>query len=228
MAAYLPPGDVRWIPAPKSEEKTIVGMIDALNLFADIVSAARTAGTRCERATRNEEQPTQYLTLRPVLPDDALLLRQREHFDAIYRGENYAGGGTLRHLQGAQHLELAPAPFPTRRGRFCSPGMPTRDYWENDPEEPCDILKVPHHGDDKSMTQTLLTRLQPEYAVISCENAESPKKPRPAPEVLSMLLDQVPHVLCTENRLFERYPATTQTVIRLLVDCDGTISHTRI
>ena len=78
------------------------------------------------------------------------------------------------------------------------------------------------------MTQKLLSRLQPEYAVISCENAVSPKKERPAPQVLSMLLDQVPHVLCTENRLFERFPDTTQECIRIEVDTDGAITYNRI
>jgi hypothetical protein len=42
-----------------------------------------------------------------------------------------------------------------------------------------------------------------------------------------MLLDQVPHVLCTENRLFERYPATTQLGVRIEIDPDGTIRHYR-
>ena len=40
-----------------------------------------------------------------------------------------------------------------------------------------------------------------------------------------MLLDQVPHVLCTENKLFERYPATTQLGVRIEIDPDGTIRH---
>lgn len=227
IAAYLPPEGAHWISAPESEEKTIVGMIDALNLFADIISAARTAGTRCECATREAEQLTKRLSLRPVPPDDALLLRQRAHFDAIYRGETMPED-ELYAISKERNISSLRLRLSYADRQIVLTGDSYAAYWENDPEEPCDILKVPHHGDDKSMTQTLLSRLQPEYAVISCENAESPKKPRPAPEVLSMLLDQVPHVLCTENRLFERYPATTQTMIRLSVDCDGTIRHTRI
>ena len=43
-----------------------------------------------------------------------------------------------------------------------------------------------------------------------------------------MLLDQVPHVLCTENRLFERFPATTQIGIRIQIAPDGTITHARV
>ena len=227
MAVYLPPEDARWIPAPNSEEKTIVGMIDALNLYADIVAAARAAGTRCECATKEEEQLTRRLSLRAVLPDDALVLRQREHFDAIYRGEAIPED-TLYAISKERNISSLRLRLSYANRQIVLTGDSYAAYWENDPEEPCDILKVPHHGDDKSMTQTLLNRLQPEYAVISCENAESPKKPRPAPEVLSMLLDQVPHVLCTENRLFERYPATTQTMIRIVIDHNGTIEHSRM
>jgi hypothetical protein len=75
------------------------------------------------------------------------------------------------------------------------------------------------------MTQKLLDRLKPEYAVISCENAESPKKERPAQHVLEMLLKCVPHVLCTENRAFHHYPASTQIAVRLEIHPDGSIHH---
>ena len=227
MAAYLPPEDAAWILAPNSEEKTIVGMIDALNLFEDIVCAAQKSGTRCERATREAERATDALTIQPVPADDALLARQKEHFDAIYRGETMPEDAlyaiSKERNNSSLRLRLTYA-----GKRILLTGDSYAAYWEDDPEQPCDILKVPHHGDDKAMTQKLLSRLQPEYAVISCENAASPKKERPAPQVLSMLLDQVPHVLCTENRLLERFPATTQERIRIEIDTDGTITHKRI
>ena len=226
MAVYLPPEGARWIPAPNSEEKTIVGMIDALNLFADIVSAARAAGTRCESAAREAEALTDRLILRPVPPDEALLARQKEHFDGIYQGAPLSED-VLYAISKERNISSLRLRLRYAGKQILLTGDSYAAYWENDPEEPCDILKVPHHGDDKSMTQKLLNRLQPEYAVISCENAASPKKERPAPQVLSMLLDQVPHVLCTENRLFERYPATTQLGVRIEIDPDGTIRHLR-
>lgn len=224
LAAYLPPLGARWIPAAKSEEKTIIGMIDALNLFADIIRSARAAGTRCESATRHIEHPTPQLTLCPVPPDDALLLRQKEHFDAIYLGSSLPDD-ILYAISKERNISSLRLRLKYAGKQILLTGDSYASYWEDDPEAPCDILKVPHHGDDKSMTQKLLSRLQPEYAVISCENAFSPKKERPAPQVLSMLLDQVPHVLCTENRLFERYPATTQLGVRIEIDPDGTIRH---
>ena len=227
VAAYLPPENAAWILAPNSGEKTIVGMIDALNLYQDIISSARALGTRCEKATREEELLTSQLTLCPIPADDALLARQKEHFDALYRGETMPED-VLYAISKERNISSLRLRLTYADKRILLTGDAYAAYWENDPEQPCDILKVPHHGDDKSMTQKLLTSLSPEYAVISCENAASPKKERPAPQVLSMLLDQVPHVLCTENRLFERYPATTQECVRIEIETDGTISHTRV
>lgn len=227
MAAYLPPEDASWIFAPNSEEKTIVGMVDALNLYQDIICAARKSGTQCERANRETERVTDKLSIRPVPADDALLARQKQHFDALYHGEAMPED-VLYVISKERNISSLRLRLTYADKRILLTGDSYAAYWENDPEEPCDILKVPHHGDDKSMTQKLLSRLQPEYAVISCENAASPKKERPAPQVLSMLLDQVPHVLCTENRLFERFPATTQECIRIEIDTNGTITHTCI
>ena len=227
MASYLPPEDASWILAPNSEEKTIVGMVDALNLYQDIVSAARALGTHCERANRETEQLTERLAMRPVPADDTLLARQKEHFDAIYHGE-VMPEDVLYAISKERNISSLRLRLTYADRRILLTGDAYASYWENDPEEPCDILKVPHHGDDKSMTQKLLSSLQPEYAVISCENADSPKKERPAPQGLSMLLDQVPHVLCTENRVFERFPATTQERIHIEIDTDGTITHSRV
>lgn len=224
LAVYLPPKGAPWIDSSVSEEKTIVGLCDALNLYSDIVSAARDSGTLCETAGRNAERLTPQLTMLPVLPDEALVRRQQKQFDAIFRGEPLSeemlyASSKERNISSLR-LRL------TYAGRtVLLTGDSYAAYWENDPEEPCDILKVPHHGDEKSMTQKLLNRLKPAYAVISCENAESPKKERPAQHVLEMLLNSVPHVLCTENRSFEQYPPSTQTVVRLEIHPDGSICH---
>ena len=222
LAAYLPPENAGWVYAPDSNQKTIVGLIDALNLFSDIVSAARACGTVCERAANCNLRLTDELSMTVTTPDNALLARQKEHFDAIYRGaalpEDVLYACSKDRNVSSLRLLLSYA------GRsILLTGDSYASYWEHDPGQPCDILKVPHHGDEKSMTQLLLNRLRPEYAVISCENAAAPKKERPAPHVLTMLLDQVPHVLCTENRAFANYPAGTQSAVRLEIHPDGSI-----
>ncbi|HWP21698.1 MAG TPA: MBL fold metallo-hydrolase [Candidatus Cryosericum sp.] len=224
LAVYLPPEGAPWIDSSVSEEKTIVGLCDALNLYADIVSAARSSGTTCEIASRTAKKLTPQLTMLPVLPDKALVRRQKKQFDAIFRGEPMTED-VLYAISKERNISSLRLRLTYADKTVLLAGDSYAAYWENDPEEPCDILKVPHHGDEKSMTQILLDRLKPEYAVISCENVESPKKERPAKFVLEMLLNGVPRVLCTENRSFEGYPATTQTVVRLEIHPDGAIFH---
>lgn len=224
LAVTLPPENAPWIDSSVSEEKTIVGLCDALNLYSDIVTAARESGTLCETASLTSEQLTPQLSMLPVLPDEALVRRQKKQFDAIFRGEPLSED-VLYAVSKERNISSLRLRLTYAGRTVLLTGDSYAAYWENDPEEPCDILKVPHHGDEKSMTQVLLDRLKPEYAVISCENAESPKKERPADHVLEMLLMSVPHVLCTENRAFQHYPASTQTAVRLEIHPDGSICH---
>lgn len=224
LAVTLPPENAPWIDSSVSEEKTIVGLCDALNLYSDIVTAARESGTLCETASRTAEQLTPQLSMLPVLPDEALVRRQKKQFDAIFRGEPLSED-VLYAVSKERNISSMRLKLTYAGRTVLLTGDSYAAYWEDDPGDPCDILKVPHHGDEKSMTQVLLDRLKPEYAVISCENAESPKKERPADHVLEMLLMSVPHVLCTENRAFQHYPASTQTAVRLEIHPDGSICH---
>lgn len=52
-------------------------------------------------------------------------------------------------------------------------------YAEKELQNAVDILKVGHHGDNKSMTETLASKLKPQYAVISCMREYDEKKDRP-------------------------------------------------
>lgn len=45
------------------------------------------------------------------------------------------------------------------------------EYLSSSPA-PCGFLKIPHHGQKEKLTDALLAALQPEYAVITCSDAE--------------------------------------------------------
>ncbi len=47
------------------------------------------------------------------------------------------------------------------------PGDTTASCWENCSPHSCDLVKLPHHGHSDSMTESLLKRIRPAYAVIS-------------------------------------------------------------
>lgn len=222
IAAYLPPEDAGWIDSPDSGEKTIVGLCDTLNMFRDAVADARARGVVCELAAPAEESPVPGLSWRFTLPDGALLARQKEMFDRLYHGGMASEDALYAISKDRNNSSLLLRLTYAGRSVLLT-GDSYAKYWEDAPEPPCDILKVPHHGDDKSMTERLIARLHPEYAVVSCENNAVPKKERPAPFVMNLLYERVPHVLCTENREFPNFPAATNRAVRLEIHDDGSI-----
>ena len=72
--------------------------------------------------------------------------------------------------------------------------------------EPCDVLKVAHHGSGHSSTQRFLDAVQPEVAVISC--GKNNKYKHPYPETLERLAN-------TSARVFR---TDTQGTVRLITD----------
>ncbi len=224
LAAYLPPDGARWVTAPAgSNVKTVVGLCDMLNMFSDIVSDVREKGGTCELAREGTIPVTNSLSMRVLLPDEGLLARQKSMFDGLYAGGQYPEDVLYAVSKERNCSSLRMYVDYAGRSALLT-GDSYAAYWENDERAvPCDILKVPHHGDEKSMTERLLLRLKPEYAVVSCQNDTSTKKERPAERVLKLLSGHVRHVLCTENRPFPAFPATAHDAVRISIDSDGTI-----
>lgn len=222
VTLYLPPANAGWITPAALKEKTVVGLCDALNMFRDIVSAARAQGCRCEEAAAGTEALTDALTMRLSLPDAALAERQRRMYDALYLHESpsdeeiYAVSKERNCSSLIARLEYA--------GRsVLFTGDSYASYWEESGQPSCDILKLPHHGDARSMTQALLDSLSPSYAVVSCQNDPNAKKERPAAFVVEMLQGRVA-ILCTENRDIPACPAATRRAVRFTIGEDGAIA----
>ncbi len=51
--------------------------------------------------------------------------------------------------------------------RIILPGDCVASVLERYVEGPCDVLKLPHHGRDNSVTETLMRELRPQYTVVS-------------------------------------------------------------
>lgn len=60
-------------------------------------------------------------------------------------------------------------------------------YEQNRIETYRHILQVPHHGDVKALTDTLVRKLRPSRAVISCEAAYIERKNRPSRAAAGLL-----------------------------------------
>ncbi|HWQ59006.1 MAG TPA: MBL fold metallo-hydrolase [Clostridia bacterium] len=223
LVLYLPPEGAKWVLTPESEEKSVVGLCDALNMFRDIVDFAREKGCSIERAQNIAETLRDGLKLAVYRPDDALAERQRQVFDALYLGmrpfhdDIYAVSKERNCSSLIVRLSYA--------GRsILLTGDSYAEYWEHGGQERCDILKLPHHGDGKSMTEQLIRRLSPEYAVISCQNDISPKKERPSAEIVAMVQRYVPNLLCTENRELPTLPAAAREAVRITINENGAIA----
>ncbi len=222
MALHLPPEGASWIFAPESDEKTIVGMCDALNLFRDITDIAREKGCACEEAKNGDELLTQRLKLTVYRPDEALALRQKQAFDALYLG-NAATRDELFAVSKERNCSSLIIRLEYALRSALLTGDSYASYWEESGQQRCDILKLPHHGDGKSMTEKLIKSLAPTYAVASCQNDTSAKKERPSAEVIAAVQKYVPNVLCTENRELPTLPASMHEAVRLIIAEDGEI-----
>jgi competence protein ComEC len=223
MAALrLPPENARWIRLARREVKTIVGMCDLLNLWKTTVSFAKAQGVLC-REIQEESVAFGGLTLRFLLPETELARRQKALFQALYGGETPPEDEMLRVSKERNCSSLLLRVEYAGRSLLL-----TGDAYASclEPLElpPCDVLKVPHHGDGKSMTEKLISALRPSFAVISCQNNPTEKKDRPCAEVLALLRRYVPDILCTENKELPSYPGTTKAAVRFVIQEDGRLT----
>lgn len=220
----LPPKDAEWItPDPLSVDKPTNGLCYALNILLDLAAAAARTGCAAEELEAGSVKLTDRLTMTVYAPRTKVIGQQRAVFDELYRHkpvpyEDVYKASKARNLSSLMvRLTYAGKSVLLTGDRYASD-------WENEGIPPCDILKLPHHGDPKSMTERLIKSLHPDYAVISCQNDPNQKKDRPNAEIVSMLQAYVPKVLCTENRELPTLPAATNNGVRFTISDGGEIA----
>ena len=223
-ALYLPPEDAGWIEPPfDSVDKTKNGLVHLLNIFRDATQTAADRGCACERVRAGTERLTDRLSVETILPKGSVVSLQTRVFDALYRGEPVDGDAWFSASK-QRNVSSLMLRFTYAGRSVLITGDRYADDWEDEPTGPCDVLKLPHHGDTKSMTEKLLGKLSPQFAVISCESDPRSGKDRPNADVVRMLQSKVPHVLCTENRSLPTLAASTHNGIRFTIGDDGAIA----
>ena len=223
-AAYLPPEDARWIPQSfTSTDKTQNGIRYMLNIFRDVTETARLYGCRAETVSAGTERLTERLSVTAILPKREILDRQKLAFDALYRGEEIDADEVFRAAK-QRNLSSLMLRFDYAKRSVLITGDRYASDWEDEPIGHVDVLKLPHHGDPKSMTAPLLQKLSPSVAVISCQSDPRNGKDRPNEQVVTMLQSSVPHVFCTENRPLKTLEASTHNGVRITIGDDGTIA----
>lgn len=223
-ALTLPPDGAEWImPSFTSTEKRSNGLKHLLNIFRDLCETAKLRGTALEPAQGGTVRLTDSLSVETILPKAEVIERQRRMFDALYRNEPVDAAECV-YISKERNVSSVMLRF-TYAGRSA---LLTGDRYaadfEDEPIAACDILKLPHHGDPKSMTVKLLDRLQPSAAVISCQMDASAKKDRPNAGIVALLQHAAGTVLCTENKPLPTMEASTHNGICITIGDDGTVA----
>lgn len=179
-----------------TEEKTVSGLMDCLEQWAAITDRLRAKGVPLCPVEETVSLPlTPRLMGETVCGDPEACARQRQAWTALLAGEKldrvwwsskFRNPGSLRLslTYGGRRIELA--------------GDCYGAAWE-DMAAPCGLLKVPHHGDAKSLTPQLVRRLRPEHAVISCGAEHIARKDRPSLAAIRLLEEQGTQVWFTDS-----------------------------
>lgn len=188
VSGYIPllPGEQ--IPHQPRADKAVRGMISCVNQFSRDVAALKQGGCRTSElfASHLGVRLTDRLSADFIVPSVRALRLQREVWNHMLEGRRAPDAKKSRasKLRNPNSLRI--------RLRYAGreielAGDCYADVWENDDLAPCDILKTPHHGDSKSVTDVLLARLRPAHAVISCSRRCDPDRDRPSARTISRL-----------------------------------------
>ncbi len=181
LSGYFPPVGAAAIPQEPQAEKTVRGLIDCLNVWKDTTDLLRRQGCELEEIRESGQVAglKRGLEMTCIVPDPAGQERQRRAWDRMFLGKTVPDGekAAVSRLRNPASLVFR-AEYAGRTavlGADCFGAL--WEEWEN---PPCDLLKVPHHGDRKAMTPKLAAALRPVHAVISCGEAYIPRKDRPS------------------------------------------------
>lgn len=178
ISGYIPLRAGAQLPPDPRADKQVRNMIACLNQFSSDTALLREKGCRMTElfASWHGVRLTENLSADFIVPDLRALRLQREVWNHMLEPRRVSDGRRLRaaKLRNPNSLRV--------RLRYAGreielAGDCYASEWEKDDPVPCDIFKLPHHGDDKSVTDKLLSKLRPAHAVICCDRASDEKRP---------------------------------------------------
>lgn len=187
-SGFFPSRPGERIPWEPDGQKTVRGLIECINQWAEDVDRLRETDCRMHTVTSTwENLPlTKMLSVDLICPNATENAVQRLVWEDMLNGrpvpEDLKYWVSKSRNPGSLRLRLRYA------GRsLLLAGDCYGSAWEDEDTAPCDILKVPHHGDGKAMTEKLADKLRPRHAVISCGAEYIPSKNRPSRDVVELL-----------------------------------------
>ena len=222
-AGFFPTAAHPAVKLPVNSPKTVRGLGVCLGEWLRILNLLRGKGTRFHHVCRDTPIPCPAgLSARVLVPDIRLAQRRNRIWEELLTGKepdmDRLVWSSKQRNPGSLRLELLCA-----SRRVILAGDCYGACWQSPPPLRCDLLKVPHHGDAKSLTAPLVQALNPKYAVISCAASYDPRKDRPSPDAVRLLLENGCRLYFTDC-----YPAPGGRVNRLpsvdfLIGDDGVI-----
>ena len=195
LSAYIPEGTLP-LTAPEGAPKTVCGMVDCVNRWiADwkkLGKAQRTVLTQSANGVLlNRGLLADFAIENPDWPQFQKDVWEKMRSGHFVSESDMIAASKLRNPASIRML----LQYAGRRIELSADCYGV--LWEKH-AEPCDILKVPHHGDQKSVTPELAERLKPEYAVITCSDKYVAKKDRPSANAIALLRNQGAKVYFTD------------------------------
>ncbi|MHC1786470.1 MAG: ComEC/Rec2 family competence protein [Christensenellales bacterium] len=229
LCAWLPSPDAPAIlgePSPQ-DDASVLGLYASVTAFFAGVRLLERGGCACRSVVGSHTlSPTPRLRMSISMGDEALMGRQREAFHAIQSGDAMPHDTLLAISKERNNASLRLSLSYAGR-RILLPGDAYGAYWQDAADAvKCDILKVPHHGDEKALTRPLMQKLRPTWALISGLMG-SGSKHRPAPATLGLLRRFCERTLCLENDTLSRLPAASRRAIVLTLRDSGRIRRQR-
>jgi beta-lactamase superfamily II metal-dependent hydrolase len=210
-------------PRPDSE-KTVRDLILALNEWSVLCDSLRKEGAVFQRIDRSVTLPVPDASalLRVSVTHEDRLAEECESMCRVLSGVDVPDAELYRasKLRNPESLRLQLV-YAGRTALLCADCF--GEGWETS-AKPCDLLKVPHHGDCKAVTERLITNLRPKVSVISCGSEYIERKDRPSEKIIGLLEAYGSSVYFTDA-----YPAGTlpgsvhRAVVVTLVE-DGTMA----
>lgn len=180
-STWFPPDPTLRTREIHSELKAVRELPQDLNTIAEGVQIAERSGTELMTVTGDTNLPidSAYGSILIRMPSGDTLPYQNAVCSRLFTGDDVPEDEIFRaaKLRNSNSLRI----LVRYAGKVISLDG---DYLacdaENEVQSPCDILKVAHHGDKKSMTDKLASMLRPKYAVISCMREYVGNKDRPS------------------------------------------------
>lgn len=232
IVPYIPKGEIKAFPEIREDDPfhhKWDEFCHVLSLWEETIKYAKSHN--CEVLTAWDEPKTVIgeMTIRQILPPSEFR-EQKALYDYFYgtSGKPADHSGELlepywHSISERKNADSTMQLIDYKGCRILSCGDRYASTFEHDNIGHCDIVKLPHHGDEKSLTEDLIDNLSPGLVIISCQMDPSQKKKRPYVETVEMLQKRGIPLYCTENKELENLKEFTCEKIILSIYDDGRI-----